>query len=59
MPPLFRQCKGLIEVGCWAHARRKFFEAKETNLALGMEVLARIQLLYEVEDHTKELSVDE
>jgi transposase len=55
---LFRR-KDVVEVGCWAHARRKFFEAKETNLALGMEALARIHLLYEVEDQAKELSAAE
>jgi transposase len=47
---------GIVEVACWAHARRKFFEAKETDLARGLEVLARIKLLYEVEDAAKELS---
>jgi transposase len=26
---LFRR-KGVVEFGCWAYARRKFFEAKET-----------------------------
>jgi transposase len=47
---------GILEVGCWAHARRKFFEAKETDLARGLEALARIKLLYEVEDAARELS---
>lgn len=47
---------GIVEVACWAHARRKFFEAKETKLAVGLEALARIKLLYEVEDTAKELS---
>lgn len=50
--PIFRQCDGLLEVGCWAHARRKFFEAKETNLAVGLEALARVKQLYEVESDT-------
>ena len=49
----------IVEVGCWAHARRKFFEAKETNLALGMESLARIGLLYEVEEQAKEMSAED
>ena len=47
---------GIAEVGCWAHARRRFFEAKETDLARGLEALARIKLFYEVEDTAKELS---
>jgi len=44
----------VVEVGCWAHARRKFFEAKETDLACGMEALARIRQLYDVERDAKE-----
>jgi transposase len=55
---LFRR-GGIVEVGCWAHARRKFFEAKETNLAVGMESLARIQLLYEVEEQAKDMCAEE
>jgi len=47
---------GIVEVGCWAHARRKFFESKETNLAVGLETLARIQQLYEVEASAKAFS---
>jgi transposase len=50
---------GIVEVGCWAHARRKFFEAKETDLARGLEALARIRLLYEVEEAARELSATE
>ena len=46
----------IVEVGCWAHARRKFFEAKDTNLAVGLEALARIKQLYEVEDAAKDLA---
>jgi transposase len=47
---------GIVEVACWAHARRKFFESKEMNLAVGLEALARVKQLYEVEDAAKELS---
>ena len=47
--PLFRLA-GIVPVACWAHTRRKFFETKETNLAVGMEALARIGQLYEVEE---------
>jgi transposase len=54
--PIFRQCDGLLEVGCWAHTRRKFFEAKETSLAVGLEALARVKQLYEVESEAKERS---
>ncbi len=46
----------IVEAGCWAHARRKFFEAKETDLARGMESLARIRQLYDVEREAKQLA---
>ena len=36
----------IVEVGCWAHARRKFFEAKETAPRAAHEALARIGQLY-------------
>jgi hypothetical protein len=47
---------GIVEVGCWAYTRRKFFEAKDTDLARGMVALARIQQLYAVETAAKELT---
>jgi transposase len=46
----------LIEVGCWAHARRKFYEAKDSDPARSHLVLARIRQLYEVEAEAKKLS---
>lgn len=36
-------------VGCLAHARRKFIEAKDENEALASYVLGQIQLLYKIE----------
>jgi transposase len=44
----------IIEVGCWAHARRKFFEAKETAPAPAHEALARIGQLYTLERQAQE-----
>jgi transposase len=41
------------EVGCWAHARRKFFEVKEQSPRLAHEALARIGKLYELERELK------
>src|SRR5207248_6121209 len=35
----------IIEVGCWAHCRRKFYEAKESDPARAHLVLARIRQL--------------
>lgn len=42
------------EVACWAHARRKFFEARDGNVAVGTQALAHIKLLYEVEHQAQE-----
>jgi len=39
----------LTEVGCWAHSRRKFFEAQTSDVCRATIMLAYIQLLYEVE----------
>ena len=40
----------VIEVACMAHARRKFFDAKETDGRRGAQMLAMIQRLYAIED---------
>jgi hypothetical protein len=47
---------GVTEVACWAHARRKFFDARTTSPELAHEALARIGQLYELERQAKELS---
>jgi hypothetical protein len=41
--------RGLIEVGCWAHARRHAYNARETEPARMGAVLAYIAQLYAVE----------
>lgn len=41
--------EGAKEVACWAHARRKFNEAKETDKKRSHEAMAYIRKLYEVE----------
>ncbi len=47
---LFRQGKGsIVEVGCWAHARRKFVEAEKTSPREAHEAVARIRQLYAIE----------
>lgn len=51
------QAGGLVvEVACWAHARRKFFEAQASDLAASTQALAYIRLLYDVEDQAKHVS---
>lgn len=44
----------VIEVACWAHARRKFFDAKETDGRRATQLLAMVAELYAVEDVAKE-----
>jgi transposase len=39
----------VVEVGCNAHARRKFFEAKDTNPLPAHQALAYYRQLYEIE----------
>jgi transposase len=43
-----------IEVACWAHARRKFFDAQDTDPARAAEMLVLIGDLYEIEARAKE-----
>lgn len=44
----------LLEVACWAHARRKFHEAQRSAGRLAHEALARIGQLYAIERQLKE-----
>jgi len=39
----------VVEVACWAHARRKFYEARHSDHTHSAQALAYIKLLYEVE----------
>ena len=52
---LFRTRPHVVEVGCWAYARRKFVEAEKTHAALTHEAVARIQQLYAVEHEAKQV----
>ena len=45
----FEGMEGKKLLGCWAHARRKFFEARKENGRLADEALFYIGKLYEVE----------
>ena len=44
----------IIEVGCWAHARRKFYDARVSAPVLGHEAVRRIKQFYAVEAQAKE-----
>jgi transposase len=45
----------IVEIGCWAHCRRNFYNAKDSDPARAHLVLARVRRLYEVEAKAKEL----
>lgn len=50
---------GVTEIGCMAHARRKFFELHATNKStLAEQALRYIQLLYEIEREVRDLEPD-
>ena len=63
------QCQnnGLIQLGCWAHARRKFDEAlkaqklktKNKSMSLAADAMRRIQLLYQIERKAKNLTAQQ
>jgi hypothetical protein len=42
------------EVACWAHARRKFFDASETDGKRSAQMLRFVQLLYAIENRIKQ-----
>jgi transposase len=43
----------IIEVACWAHGRRKFFDARDTDGKRSAEMLAMVGELYAVENQAK------
>jgi transposase len=47
------------QVLCWAHARRKFYEAKETQPSEAHAALAYVARLYDVEREAKSLAPDQ
>ena len=40
-------------MACWAHARRKFYDAKSSDPATATQALAHIRLLYDAESQAK------
>jgi transposase len=55
-----RLCAGanVIRVACWAHARRKFYDARTSAPLPAHEALARIRQLYRIEEACKDLSAE-
>jgi hypothetical protein len=50
--------RGVTEVACMAHARRKYFEAQSSDIMRAMVMLAYIHLLYDVEREAREGGMD-
>ena len=46
---MYENKKGVLPIGCWAHARRKFEEALKEDQARASYALEQIGLLYQVE----------
>jgi transposase len=49
----------IVEVGCWAHARRYFHDARTSDAARAAEALARIGFFYDVEREAKTIIEDQ
>jgi transposase len=49
----------IVEVGCWMHARRKFFEAKTSDPLRAHQAMAWIRELYDVEKEAKKKGLDD
>jgi transposase len=50
----------IVEAGCWAHARRKFFDLARLNKApIAIEAVARIDALFAIERDINGLTPDE
>ena len=46
----------VVEVACWAHARRKFFDATRSSPRESHQILEWVGQLYDIEDRARELS---
>jgi transposase len=51
--------RDVIELLCWAHARRYFYEARKTAPQLSHTAIAWIKLLYDVEKKIKDLTAEQ
>lgn len=50
---------GAIEVACWAHARRKFFDSMSSDSGRAVLALGYIRALYAIEKQARDLSTEE
>ena len=51
---IYKAGNNVIEVACWAHARRKFHDARGSDVNRAHQMLAWIKRLYEIERDAKE-----
>jgi len=49
----------VIELLCWAHARRKFYDARSSSPQLSHTAIAWIKMLYQIEKEIKNLSAEQ
>ena len=49
----------VMELLCWAHARRKFYDARKSSPQLSHTAIAWVKLLYDVEKEIKDLSSEQ
>src|SRR6266436_275506 len=49
----------ILEVACWAHARRKFYDARSNAPREANQVLEWIRQLYDVEDRPRDFTLEE
>ena len=47
----------IVEVACWAHARRKFYDARPNAPREANQILEWIRQLYDVEDRARDFTV--
>jgi hypothetical protein len=57
--PLYVAGRGIVEVACWMHARRGFFEARDKDRLRAQTALAWIAKLYDVERELRARSASE
>jgi transposase len=50
----FDNMSGITTLNCWAHARRKFFDALDYDKQKATAVLEQIQYLYKIESHCRD-----
>src|SRR5512135_3903203 len=49
----------IVEVACWAHARRKFYDARSNAPREANQILEWIRQLYDVEDRARDFTPEE